>query len=142
MKKMRYNALYLYMEDVYEIDGEPYFGHQRGRYTHAGLKDIDNYCHCYWDYYSQYKREYDVNVEAHKILSKDICFAGGAWSWCGFAPDNKKSLKFTKSALLSMHEHGIDNVFLTLWGGRQQRMFAVCPAPHPLLRGGSVLRQF
>ena len=38
---MGYNALQLYTEDVYEIEGEPYFGYQRGRYTKDELKAID-----------------------------------------------------------------------------------------------------
>ena len=42
-KKMGYNAVGLYMEDVYEIDGEPYFGHLRGRYTKAELKEVNSY---------------------------------------------------------------------------------------------------
>ncbi len=45
LKKMRYDTLYLYMEDVYQIDGEPFFGHQRGRYTKEELKSIDDYCY-------------------------------------------------------------------------------------------------
>ncbi len=44
IKKAGYNALGLYMEDVYEIEGEPYFGHLRGRYTKAELKEINDYC--------------------------------------------------------------------------------------------------
>ena len=33
MKKMGYNCLELYTEDTYEIEGEPFFGYLRGRYT-------------------------------------------------------------------------------------------------------------
>jgi len=43
MQKMDYNCLELYMEDVYEIKGEPYFGYLRGRYTKEELKEIDDY---------------------------------------------------------------------------------------------------
>ncbi len=38
-----YNQLMLYTEDVYEIDGEPYFGYMRGRYSHKELKEVDAY---------------------------------------------------------------------------------------------------
>ena len=41
---MGYNALQLYTEDVYEIEGEPYFGYRRGRYTKEELKAVDAYC--------------------------------------------------------------------------------------------------
>ena len=41
IKKMGYNTLGLYIEDTYEIDGEPYFGYLRGRYTAKEIKEID-----------------------------------------------------------------------------------------------------
>lgn len=41
---MGYNMLQLYTEDTYEIKGEPFFGHMRGRYSQAELKEIDLYC--------------------------------------------------------------------------------------------------
>lgn len=44
IRKMGYNTLMLYTEDTYEIESHPYFGHLRGRYTKAELKDIDAYC--------------------------------------------------------------------------------------------------
>lgn len=37
------NQLYLYMEDVYEIPDNPYFGAYRGRFSHSNLKKIDEY---------------------------------------------------------------------------------------------------
>lgn len=42
--KMGYKAILLYTEDTYEIDGEPYFGFLRGKYTKSELKSIDSYC--------------------------------------------------------------------------------------------------
>ena len=38
-----FNGLMLYTEDTYEIEGQPYFGHMRGRYTAAELKELDSY---------------------------------------------------------------------------------------------------
>ncbi|XID92355.1 beta-N-acetylhexosaminidase [Paenibacillaceae bacterium WGS1546] len=40
---MGMNAVMLYMEDTYEIADEPYFGYMRGRYSHAELREIDDY---------------------------------------------------------------------------------------------------
>ncbi len=34
------NCIYLYNEDTFEIEGEPYFGYMRGRYTSAEMKQI------------------------------------------------------------------------------------------------------
>lgn len=41
LAKLGYTALELYTEDTYEIPGEPYFGHLRGRYTQAELRELD-----------------------------------------------------------------------------------------------------
>ena len=40
---MGYNILTLYIEDIYEVPEYPWFGHQRGRYTKAELKEIVAY---------------------------------------------------------------------------------------------------
>lgn len=41
LRKMGYNCVMLYTEDTYEVDGEPYFGYMRGRYTKDEMKEID-----------------------------------------------------------------------------------------------------
>lgn len=44
---MGYNCIELYTEDTYEIDDEPYFGHLRGRYAKAELKELSAYAASY-----------------------------------------------------------------------------------------------
>ena len=41
LKKMGYNSVMLYTEDTYEVEGEPFFGYMRGRYSANELKEID-----------------------------------------------------------------------------------------------------
>ena len=43
LKKMGYNCVMLYTEDTYEVDGEPYFGYMRGRYSKEEMKEIDTF---------------------------------------------------------------------------------------------------
>lgn len=43
LKKMGYNCAMLYTEDTYEVDGEPYFGYMRGRYSKQEMKELDAY---------------------------------------------------------------------------------------------------
>ncbi len=43
MALMGLNAFMLYTEDTYEIDGYPYFGYMRGRYTKEELRELDQY---------------------------------------------------------------------------------------------------
>ena len=40
LAKMGYNTLMLYTEDTYEVDGEPFFGYMRGRYSIEELREI------------------------------------------------------------------------------------------------------
>ncbi|MBQ8907429.1 MAG: beta-N-acetylhexosaminidase [Clostridia bacterium] len=41
LKKIGYNSVMLYTEDTYEVEGEPFFGYMRGRYSIAEMKEID-----------------------------------------------------------------------------------------------------
>ena len=41
MALMGQNAFMLYTEDTYEIEGRPYFGYMRGRYTKDELRELD-----------------------------------------------------------------------------------------------------
>lgn len=41
LHKMGYNCVMLYTEDTYEVEGEPYFGYMRGRYSIEEMKEID-----------------------------------------------------------------------------------------------------
>ena len=43
LKRMGYNCVMLYTEDTYEVEGEPYFGYLRGRYSESELKEIDDF---------------------------------------------------------------------------------------------------
>ena len=43
ISKLGYNALMLYTEDTYEVDGHPYFGYGRGRFSKEELKEINAY---------------------------------------------------------------------------------------------------
>ncbi|MBR2506501.1 MAG: beta-N-acetylhexosaminidase [Bacilli bacterium] len=47
MVSLGYNELLLYLEDVYEMDGEPLFGYLRGRYSKQELKEICAICNEY-----------------------------------------------------------------------------------------------
>ena len=44
---MGYNMMMLYTEDVLELEGRPYFGYMRGRYSVAELREIDDYAYEY-----------------------------------------------------------------------------------------------
>ena len=43
LKKMGYNCVFLYAEDTYYVEGEPFFGQMRGRYTEAEMREMDEF---------------------------------------------------------------------------------------------------
>ena len=47
LEKIGYNLLELCIDDLYQIDGEPFFGYMRGGYTHEEIKDMDAYAHAH-----------------------------------------------------------------------------------------------
>jgi hypothetical protein len=84
----------------------------------------------YWDYYSTEKENYDKKIKLNQSLCSEAWFAGGLWSWTGFAPHNAFSIKATKSALKSCIENGVSSVILTLWGdnGGECSRFSLLPS--------------
>ena len=83
----------------------------------------------YWDYYSHDKKRYDAMIKGHRQLTERLVFAGGAWTWRGFAPMNSFSIKATKAAFHACQNGGIKDVFLTMWGddGAECSPFSVLP---------------
>ena len=45
----------------------------------------------YWDYYHTSVKHYEDILNIHKQIGNEIAFAGGAWKWLGFTPDNRYS---------------------------------------------------
>ncbi len=84
----------------------------------------------YWDYYSSDVKEYDRMFDFHNAFKKEVWFAGGAWTWFGFAPFNYYSLKTMKPAMESVRRYNIENVMITLWGddGKECSYYAVLPS--------------
>ena len=43
LSEMGYTNVQLYTEDTFEVEGEPYFGYLRGRYSKSELKELDHF---------------------------------------------------------------------------------------------------
>ena len=69
----------------------------------------------YWDYYSTDYSHYDSQIKRHNLIKQDNWFAGGLWTWQGFAPHNAFSMRATEAALSACRDNGVQNVFLTMW---------------------------
>ena len=85
---------------------------------------------CYWDYYGNTEGEYDEMFRSHEAFGRELWFAGGAWCWSGFAPQNTMSLINTECAMKQVIKHGVKNVIITMWGdnGNDCSYFSVLPS--------------
>ncbi len=90
----------------------------------------DNISFVYWDYYSGEYDRYVKMIKTNKIFEKEVIFAGGMWTWKGFAPDNNYAHAIATPALKACMDCGIRNVFFTMWGddGAECSKFAVLPS--------------
>lgn len=84
----------------------------------------------YWDYYREDYEYYIKMIDCTKKLTDDIWFAGGAWSWGGFAPHSRLSIRRNNVSVKACIDSGVKNVFMTLWGddGAECPYFSLLPA--------------
>lgn len=110
--------------------GGDYYNSQADIQSQIKQQIPDNVQLIYWDYYSTDKKHYDKMLAAHEKIKEGVWFAGGLWTWTGFVPHNAFSMKATASALKSCREHGVQDVFLTMWGdnGGECSRFSLLPA--------------
>lgn len=83
----------------------------------------------YWDYYQLSEAKYTQKFNSHKQITENVAFAGGAWKWIGYAPDNEFSLAIAPEAHSAAKKAGVQQVTITGWGdnGGECSQFAVLP---------------
>ena len=80
MAAMGLNMLMLYTEDTFEVEGYPYFGYMRGRYTYDELKECDDYA-------------YELGIEMVPcIQTLAHLFSALKWDSCGIPKDTEDVL--------------------------------------------------
>lgn len=84
----------------------------------------------HWDYYSEDYNRYANMIKTNKLFGRKVYFAGGAWTWKGFSPDNDYSMKTTKASFKACNDIGVDGMLITVWGdnGGECSKFAVLPS--------------
>lgn len=84
----------------------------------------------YWDYFSREQQRYEKNIDAHNAIKSESWFAGGLWTWAGFAPHNAFAIATMREAMRACRAKGVENVVMTMWGdnGAECSKFAVLPA--------------
>lgn len=90
----------------------------------------------YWDYYHEDRESYDRMIAQHKKFGRPTWFAGGAWSWTGFAPLDRWSLDTMTPAMKACAENGVENVLITMWGdnGKECSFYSLLPVLFKLRR--------
>ena len=90
----------------------------------------DNVDIIYWDYYGCEEAHYDRELKRHLACKEGVWFAGGLWSWTGYAPHNAFSIMTTRAALAACRKNGTEQVFFALWGddGADCSPFCLLPA--------------
>lgn len=94
----------------------------------------------YWDYGEHEIKEsiFKDMFDAHVELGREVWFAGGAWTWNGFAPHNAFSLKAMQPAMKQCIEHGVKNVLVTIWAGDRNECsyYSVLPSLYAIKQYG------
>ncbi len=90
----------------------------------------DNVEIIYWDYYGTDLERYERKIEQHNAIKENAWFAGGLWSWSGYAPHNTFSIRAMTNAVHACRNKGVQNVIMTLWGdnGAECSLFALIPS--------------
>lgn len=70
----------------------------------------------YWDYYNFDKKSYDANFKRHYSITNNVSFAGGVWTWVGFAPLSTAAEKSAEAAIKSGVDNGCEDYLFTAWG--------------------------
>ena len=84
----------------------------------------------YWDYYKRSQQDYTNMLRLHEKLKNGSWFAGGIWTWDGFATQNRYSIEALKNNLESCRECGVENLIITTWGdgGAECSVYEALPA--------------
>ena len=84
----------------------------------------------YWDYYHTETSHYINMIEKHQQFGNKVVFAGGAWKWIGFTPDNRFSLKANQASMKACIEKQVDEVIITAWGdnGAEASVYSILPS--------------
>ena len=90
----------------------------------------------YWDYYNNDAAFMEKMMRAHMQFDNEVWFAGGAWTWTGFASGNKRTLDTMFPGMEAAKNCGIENIFLTMWGdnGKETSFYAVLPSLYAVRR--------
>ena len=82
-----------------------------------------------WDYYHTNTKFYEKLIGKYYKLSNNVVFAGGAWAWLGFCPNNRYSIEACEASVSACRKKGIKEYCITVWGdnGGECSPFGILP---------------
>ena len=70
----------------------------------------------FWDYYDKDVETYRQWIRNHQATGRPLVFAGGIWSWNGYACDYRMTFETTNAAMVACREENVRDVMATIWG--------------------------
>ncbi len=84
---------------------------------------------CYWDYYHVDVEHYEACIDRHRKLTDNVSFAGGIWTWVGFCPNHRYTLKSSEAAVRACISKGVEEIYFTMWGDNGAECFPFAALP-------------
>ncbi|MBQ5746752.1 MAG: hypothetical protein IIV81_02320, partial [Clostridia bacterium] len=84
----------------------------------------------FWNYHFRNVADYEYMLDNHMKFNRKVSFAGGVWTWLGFAPAQKYAVDVSRHATLALRKYDLDTVLVTIWGdnGTEASPFSCLPA--------------
>ncbi len=83
----------------------------------------------FWNYHFRDVKDYEFMLDNHMKFGRKVSFAGGVWTWLGFAPAQKYAVDVSRHATLALRKYDLDTVLVTIWGdnGTEASPFSCLP---------------
>ncbi|MBE6650357.1 MAG: beta-N-acetylhexosaminidase [Ruminococcaceae bacterium] len=83
----------------------------------------------FWNYHFTNAEDYEHMLDKHMLFNRKVSFAGGVWTWLGFAPAQKYAVNVARHATTSLKKYDLDTVLVTIWGDNGAEASAFSPLP-------------
>lgn len=108
---------HMWSDMFYRLSFNDYYSEKCGNFDDKYIENIpDNIELVYWDYYSKEKDHFKAIINQHEAFKTNLWFAGGAWTYLGFLPDNSFTREHIKASVCACKETKVRNYLLTMWG--------------------------
>lgn len=114
----KYNFKCVMWSDMfYRLAFGSYYDENHGTMCKDIVENVpDNVELIYWDYYSDKQEHFEKIITHHKQFNNELWFAGGAWTYLGFLPDNNFTIREVEASVKACAKQKVKNYLMTMWG--------------------------